>query len=173
MTATTLAHCKPFGASQHSEHDPVHGPSAGSVQELLAGLAALRRDAAQQAVQTHLSALPLLSAASDVIWRVVGFRKRYTAILAAVDAKLRQTANARNGALKMHGPGAAGWGGVLRNNFPDLMLTSRCHLSLPTKQARGSVTTIVVATRTQPEIDHGSLRAQELWCPIWTVPRQR
>src|SRR6516225_4799577 len=74
------------------------------------------------------------------MWRVVGFRQRPTAILAAIDAKLRQTANAGNGPPKMHGPGAAGWRGVLRrlDNFPDLNLTSRCHLSLPTKQGRGS-----------------------------------
>jgi len=47
--------------------------------------------------------------------RLVGFGERYAAILAAIDAKLRQTADARNGPLQMHGSRAAraGWGGVL------------------------------------------------------------
>ena len=39
--------------------------------------------------------------------RLVGFGERDAAILAAIDAKLRQTADARNGPLQMHGFGAA------------------------------------------------------------------
>ena len=46
--------------------------------------------------------------------RFVRFRQRHPAELAAIDAQLRQTANAGNGPLEVHGPGTtrAWWCGV-------------------------------------------------------------
>ena len=48
--------------------------------------------------------------AGHVQRRLVRFCQRYPAILAAIDTQLRQTANAGNGPLQVHGPGAAGAG---------------------------------------------------------------